>query len=92
MNRSKLAEELAARFSHLTQKDAEDAVSVILEAMGNALAANQRIEIRAFGSFTTVRRQPRTGRNPRTGESVSIRDRTVPHYKPSKHLREAVDT
>ena len=92
MNRSQLAQELAANFSHLTQKDAEDAVNVILEAMGNALAARRRIEIRGFGSFTTVRRQPRIGRNPRTGDSVTVPERTVPHYKPSKHLREAVDT
>jgi len=92
MNRSQLAGELAARFSHLTQKDAEDAVTLILEAMGKALAAKQRIEIRGFGSFSPVRRQPRIGRNPRTGDSVSVPERTVPHFKPSKHLREAVDT
>ena len=92
MNRSQIAQELAAKFSHLTQKDAEDALNMILEAMGNSLAGKQRIEIRGFGSFTTVRRQPRIGRNPRTGDSVSVPERTVPHFKPSKHLREAVDT
>jgi integration host factor subunit beta len=92
MNRSQIAQQLAAKFSHLTQKDAEDALNVILEAMGNSLAGKQRIEIRGFGSFTTVRRQPRIGRNPRTGDSVSVPERTVPHFEPSKLLREAVDT
>ena len=91
MNRSNLAGELAAKFSHLTQQDAEDAVTVILEAMGNALTVKQRIEIRGFGSFSIIHRGPRIGRNPRTGESVSIPERLVAHFKPGKSLREGVD-
>lgn len=91
MNRSQLAGELATKFSRLTQHDAEDAVTVILEAMGNALAGRQRIEIRGFGSFSIIHRRPRMGRNPRTGESVPIPERSLPHFKPGKHMREAVD-
>lgn len=91
MNRSHLAAQLAAKFSHLTQQDAEDAVTVILEAMGISLATKQRIEIRGFGSFSIIHRRPRIGRNPRTGESVSIPERLVAHFKPGKSLRQGVD-
>ena len=91
MNRSDIADELAAKFSHLTTNDTESAVAVILEAMVKALAAKQRIEIRGFGSFSTAYRRPSIGRNPRTGESVFVPGRSVPHFKPGKQLREAVD-
>jgi integration host factor subunit beta len=91
MTRSDLVEELAARFSQLTHRDAEYAVKTILDAMGDALVSGHRIEIRGFGSFTVNRRQPRTGRNPRSGESVQIPEKRVPHFKPGKALREAVD-
>jgi integration host factor subunit beta len=91
MTRSDLVEELAARFATLTHRDAESAVKTILDAMSDALARGHRIEIRGFGSFTVTRRPPRTGRNPRTGESVQIPEKRVPHFKPGKALREAVD-
>jgi integration host factor subunit beta len=91
MTRSDLVEELAARFAQLTQRDAEFAVKAILDAMNDALVRGHRIEIRGFGSFTINRRPPRMGRNPRSGESVSIPEKRVPHFKPGKALREAVD-
>jgi integration host factor subunit beta len=91
MTRSDLVEELAARFSQLTHRDAEYAVKTILDAMGDALVSGHRIEIRGFGSFTVNRRPPRIGRNPRSGESVQIPEKRVPHFKPGKALREAVD-
>lgn len=91
MTRSELVEELAARFSQLTHRDAEFAVKAILEAMNEALVRGQRIEIRGFGSFSVSHRPPRMGRNPRTGESVAIPEKIVPHFKPGKALREAVD-
>lgn len=91
MTRSDLVEELAARFAQLTQRDAEYAVKTILDAMSDALVRGQRIEIRGFGSFSVNRRPPRIGRNPRSGESVQIPEKRVPHFKPGKALREAVD-
>ena len=91
MTRSDLVEELANRFGQLTHRDAEFAVKAILDAMNDALVRGHRIEIRGFGSFSINRRPPRIGRNPRSGESVAIPQRRVPHFKPGKALREAVD-
>ncbi len=91
MTRSDLIEELAARFRQLTQRDAEFAVKAILDAMNEALVRGHRIEIRGFGSFSVNHRSPRLGRNPRSGESVAIPEKHVPHFKPGKALREAVD-
>ncbi|SDM36327.1 integration host factor subunit beta [Oryzisolibacter propanilivorax] len=91
MTRSDLVEELAARFAQLTQRDAELAVKTILDAVGDALVRGHRIEIRGFGSFSVTRRPPRMGRNPRTGQAVPIPEKRVPHFKPGKALREAVD-
>ena len=90
MNRSNIINALAAKLTNLTQEDAEVAVSTILEVMGSALARGHRIEIRGFGSFTVVRRPPRRGRNPRSGERVDIPEMKVTHFKPGKALREAV--
>jgi integration host factor subunit beta len=91
MTRSDLVEALASKFSHLTQRDAEFAVKTILDAMSDALVRGHRIEIRGFGSFSINRRPPRIGRNPRSGESVQIPEKRVPHFKPGKALREEVD-
>ena len=91
MTRSDLVEELANRFAQLTHRDAEFAVKAILDAMNVALVAGHRIEIRGFGSFSINHRPPRMGRNPRSGESVAIPEKRVPHFKPGKALRESVD-
>ena len=91
MTRSDLVTRLAERFSQLTQRDTEFAVRTILEAMSDALARGHRIEIRGFGSFSINRRPPRVGRNPRSGEQVTIPEKLVPHFKPGKALRESVD-
>lgn len=91
MTRSDLVEELAVRFGQLTLRDAEFAVKTILDAMNDALARGHRIEVRGFGSFSVNHRPPRQGRNPRTGDSVAIPEKRVPHFKPGKALREAVD-
>jgi len=91
MTRSDLVAELAERFAQLTQRDTEFAVKTILDAMSDALARGHRIEIRGFGSFSINRRPPRVGRNPRSGEQVTIPEKLVPHFKPGKALREAVD-
>ena len=91
MTRSDLVEELAARFAQLTHRDAEFAVKTLLDAMSDALVRGHRIELRGFGTFSINRRPPRMGRNPRSGESVAIPEKRVPHFKPGKALREAVD-
>ncbi|MDI1245924.1 MAG: integration host factor subunit beta [Rhodoferax sp.] len=91
MNRSDLVEVLAARFGQLTVNDVELAVKAILDAMNDALVSGHRIEIRGFGSFSINHRAPRIGRNPRSGESVAIPEKRVPHFKPGKALREQVD-
>jgi integration host factor subunit beta len=90
MTRSDLVEELAARFPQLTHRDAEFAVKALLDAMSDALVKGHRIELRGFGSFS-VNRPPRMGRNPRSGESVAIPEKRVPHFKQGKALREAVE-
>ncbi len=90
MTRSDLVELLAERFGQLTHRDAEAAVKTILDTMSDALTRGHRIEVRGFGSFSINRRAPRLGRNPRTGESVQIPERRVPHFKPGKALRETI--
>lgn len=90
MNRSDLINQLAERFSLLNRRDAESAVDLLLEAMSQALASGQRIEIRGFGSFSISVRAARMGRNPRSGEAVPIPERRMPHFKPGKSLRQAV--
>jgi integration host factor subunit beta len=72
-------------------KDAEYAVKMILDAMGQALLSGNRIEIRGFGSFGLNYRPPRIGRNPKSGEKVQVPDKYVPHFKAGKELRERVD-
>ena len=90
MNRSDIVELLADRFSHLTRRDAELAVAAILEAMSNAMARGNRIEIRGFGSFSITRRAPRLGRNPRSGEPVSVPETRAAKFKPGEALKDLV--
>ncbi|MCX7814948.1 MAG: integration host factor subunit beta [Tepidimonas ignava] len=91
MNRSDLFDALAEHHPQLTADDAEAAVKTILDAMTQALARGQRIELRGFGSFAVVARDARLARNPRTGETVAVPPRRTLHFKPGKALREAVD-
>ena len=91
MTRSDLVAKLTEMFGQLTARDTEIAVKTILDAMSDELAQGHRIEIRGFGSFSTTRRPPRVGRNPRSGEKVLVPAKLVPHFKPGKSLREAVD-
>ena len=91
MTKSELIERLASQQSHIPAKAVEDAVKEMLEHMASTLAQGERIEIRGFGSFSVTRRPPRMGRNPRSGEAVAIPEKRVPHFKPGKALREAVD-
>jgi len=91
MTKSELIELLAQRQKHLTYKDVEFAVKTMIEQMAQNLATGERIEIRGFGSFSLHFRPPRLGRNPKTGESVPLDGKYVPHFKPGKELRERVN-
>lgn len=91
MTKSELIARLAMRFPQLVAKDADFAVKEILDAMTEALAQGDRIEIRGFGSFALNYRPPRMGRNPKSGEKVSVPEKYVPHFKAGKELREKVD-
>lgn len=90
MTKSELIEILARRQSHLKAEDVDLAVKSLLEMMGGSLASGDRIEIRGFGSFSLHYRPPRLGRNPKTGDSVALPGKHVPHFKPGKELREKV--
>ena len=91
MTKSELVEVIASKQSQLSAKDVELAVKTIIDHMSQALAEGQRIEVRGFGSFSLHYRAPRVGRNPKTGESVNLPEKYVPHFKPGKDLRESVD-
>ena len=91
MTRSELIEAMASRFPQLVKADAELAVAEILGAVGSALSSGGRVEIRGFGSFNLNYRPPRIGRNPKTGETVSVPAKWTPHFKAGKELRERVD-
>ena len=91
MTKSELIEKLAGKLSHLSAKDVEDSIKEILELMAGSLSKGERIEIRGFGSFSLHYRATRTGRTPKTGESVELQAKYVPHFKPGKELRERVN-
>ncbi len=91
MTKSELIEALALRQAHLKADDVDLAVKTMLDQMGDALSGGERIEIRGFGSFSLHFRPPRIGRNPKTGDSVALPGKHVPHFKPGKELRERVN-
>jgi integration host factor subunit beta len=91
MTKSELIARLAVRYPQLVAKDAELAVKTMLDMMAKSLSQGQRIEIRGFGSFSLNYRPPRNGRNPKTGEKVTVEEKYVPHFKAGKELRERVD-
>ncbi len=91
MTKSELIEILAHKRSDIPYKDVEQAVKTLLDQMSESLASGERIEIRGFGSFSLHFRPPRVGRNPKTGDSVTLAGKYVPHFKPGKELRERVN-
>jgi integration host factor subunit beta len=91
MTKSDLIEILSEKQSLLNYRDVELAVKLILEQMSDCLSRGDRIEIRGFGSFTLHHRPPRVGRNPKSGESVALDEKYVPHFKPGKELRDRVN-
>ncbi|AJD48553.1 integration host factor subunit beta [Isoalcanivorax pacificus W11-5] len=91
LTKSELIERISARQKQLSPKDVELAVKSLIEEMADNLANGGRIEIRGFGSFSLHFRAPRVGRNPKTGASVELQGKYVPHFKPGKELRDRVN-
>ncbi|MDM8559339.1 integration host factor subunit beta [Candidatus Parabeggiatoa sp. HSG14] len=91
MTKSKLIGAIAQKQTQLSQKDIDLAVKTLLEQMVQSLENGERIEIRGFGSFSLHYRPPRKGRNPKTGETVDLPEKYVPHFKPGKELRDRVN-
>lgn len=91
MTKSELIAHLAAANPHLRQPDVELIVATIFGEITAALARGDRVELRGFGAFSTRAREPRTGRNPRTGEAVAVTAKAVPFFKPGKELRERIN-
>jgi integration host factor subunit beta len=91
MIKSKLIARLAAKMTHLPEKQVSDSINHLLELMSDALMKDQRIEVRGFGSFSLHYRPPRNAHNPKTGEKVTTAAKYSPHFKPGKALRERVD-
>ncbi len=87
MIKSELVTALADENLHLTQRDIERVVGVILESMSEALENGGRVELRGFGAFSVRARSARAGRNPRTGDAVDVRAKHVPFFKSGKELR-----
>jgi len=91
MTKSEIINILSRKQSHLSSKDIELSVKILLEQMSDTLTSGERIEIRGFGSFSLHHRAARSGRNPKTGEKVNLASKHVPHFKPGKELRERVN-
>lgn len=92
MTRSELIALLAMENPHLLQKDVENIVTTIFGDIAKALKEGDRIELRGFGTFMTKIRKPRAGRNPKTGENVTVSEKKVPCFKAGKELRDRVNT
>ncbi|MBP2313679.1 integration host factor subunit beta [Azospirillum soli] len=92
MTKSELIQRLAERNPHLYQRDIEKIVGTIFDEITEALARGDRVELRGFGAFSVKRRDARTGRNPRTGETVDVGEKAIPFFKTGKQLRERLNT
>ena len=87
MIKSELVQKIAERNPHLYQRDVENIVNAILDTITDALARGDRVELRGFGAFSVKKRDARTGRNPRTGETVSVSEKVIPVFKTGKEMR-----
>ena len=90
MTKADLIDEVS-RLAELTRKDSEVIVETIFDSVVRSLRAGDKIEIRGFGSFRTRQRNPRIGRNPKTGERVEVPAKKIPFFKPSKELKDLVN-
>ncbi|MDH5453184.1 MAG: integration host factor subunit beta [Paracoccaceae bacterium] len=91
MIRSELIQKISEENPHLFQRDVERIVNTIFEEIVEAMARGDRVELRGFGAFSVKRRDARTGRNPRTGESVKVEEKHVPFFKTGKLLRDRLN-
>ena len=87
MIKSELVLKIAEQNPHLYQRDVENIVNAILDTIADALARGDRVELRGFGAFSVKTRDARTGRNPRTGETVSVSEKVIPVFKTGKEMR-----
>ena len=90
MTKADLIEEVS-RVVEMTRKDSEVIVETIFDSIVRSLRNGDKIEIRGFGSFRTRQRQPRIGRNPKTGTRVEVPAKRIPYFKPSKELKDLVN-
>jgi integration host factor subunit beta len=90
MTKADLIDEVA-RVVEMTRKDSEIIVETIFDSVVRSLHQGEKIEIRGFGSFRTRQRQPRVGRNPKTGTRVDVPAKRIPYFKPSKELKDLVN-
>jgi integration host factor subunit beta len=91
MTKSELVQRLADANPHLYQRDVEVIVTAIFDEIAAALARGDRVELRGFGAFSVKRRDARVGRNPRTGDSVSVAEKQIPFFKTGKQLRDRLN-
>ncbi len=91
MIRSELIQKIAEENPHLYQRDVERIVATIFDEIIEAMARGERVELRGFGAFSVKHRDPRIGRNPRTGESVHVAGKAVPFFKTGKLLRDRLN-
>ena len=91
MIKSELVARLAQRYPHLYHRDVERIVSTILEGISKALAQGHRVELRGFGAFSVKVRPSRVGRNPRTGQPVTVEEKRAPFFRTGKELRERLN-
>jgi integration host factor subunit beta len=91
MTKSELVLRLAEKNPHLFQRDVERIVATIFDEISGALAKGDRVELRGFGAFSVKAREARVGRNPRTGEAVSVSEKFVPFFKAGKDLRDRLN-
>lgn len=91
MTKSELIACIAERNPHLFQRDVERIVSTIFDEISAALSRGDRVELRGFGAFSVKHRDSRVGRNPRTGEAVSVAEKAVPYFKTGKQLRDLLN-
>ena len=90
MTKADLIDEIS-RLAEVTRKDSEVIVETIFDSIVRSLRAGDKIEIRGFGSFRTRQRNPRIGRNPKTGDRVEVPAKKIPFFKPSKELKDLVN-
>ncbi len=91
MIKSELIQQVAEANPHLFHRDVERIINVIFDEIIDALSRGERVELRGFGAFSVKHRAPRQGRNPRTGESVSVAEKFVPFFKTGKEMRERLN-